>query len=462
MELFEILLPLALILATTKALGLLAKKLGLPQVIGMLIGGLLLGLLKYIPSNTINHILFSDKIKEWLSVLGEIGVVLIMFSTGLGTNLNRLKSSGKASVVITCFGVIVPLLLGFLIAWGFGQIEGVLPLLEKAENPFIKILGYLFYGAILTATSVSVTVSALKELGKLDTKVGTSIVAAAVIDDIIGIVILSVFTGLSGGGKTDYNGYLPSFWVDAPWWLVIIKIVLFFALAIGSGILIRKLFKHIEVKYPHNRRVPIYSLCICFLFAYIAEEIFGVADITGAYVAGLIIGGTLQETPYVEKRTDQIGYLVFSPIFFANIGLKLDFREGGGFTWMFLIFGILYVIIALISKVGGCYIASRICKYDRKDSLRVGIGMMVRAEVILICTEKGINANLIERNIYPFIFLIIILSSILAPFLLKLSYKKDTNPLLENESNIDPISKSQIEIQENFSVNKDETEQKSN
>ncbi len=406
---FEILLPLALILILAKLLGLGSRKLGLPAVIGMLVAGLLIGLLAYIPSDTVRYLFFSDDIKNWLSVLSKIGVVLIMFSTGLSTDLKQLKAAGGPSVVITVFGVVFPMALGTLVAWAFDQGGG--------------LLGYFFYGAILTATSVSVTVAALKELGKLNTKVGTSIVAAAVIDDVIGIVILSVLTGFTPQtGDASAPAVLPGWWVNAAWWLVCLKILAFFAIAIGLGILLRRLFDKIEKKYPHNRRVPILAIAVCFLYAYAAEEVFGVADITGAYVAGLVLGGTLRETPYVEDKTDMLGYMFFSPIFFADIGINLDFS---GFTGSFALFGLCYVVVAILGKVGGCSLAARLCRYSGKDSIRVGCGMMVRAEVVLICTEKGISGGLVSPAVYPFVFIIIILTSVLAPLLLKLSYRKD-------------------------------------
>lgn len=413
MKAFEILLPLALILGLTKLLGLGAKKIGMPAVIGMLVAGLLLGLVKYIPSNTIHYMFFSEKITEWLSVFSKIGVVLIMFSTGLGTDLKLLKQSGKASIVITSFGVIVPLALGTLLAFLFKQ----------GDN----ILGYMFYGAILTATSVSVVVSTLKELGKLNTKVGASIICSAVIDDILGIVLLSVLSGFApNGSSSDSGSFLPSYWTDAPFWLVIIKIITFFVLAIGGGLLIRKLFKKIEDKYPHNRRVPIYAIVVCFIFSYVAEEIFGVADITGAYIAGLILGGTLRETIYVEDKADMLGYLFFSPIFFATIGMNVEFDN---ISLNFLAFGLCFVVVALVGKVLGCFVASKMCRYTNRESLQVGIGMMVRAEVILICTQKGIDAGLVSTSIFPFVFIIIILSSILAPILLKVTYKREEKEL---------------------------------
>jgi Kef-type K+ transport system membrane component KefB len=267
----------------------------------------------------------------------------------------------------------------------------------------------------------------LKELGKLNTTVGTSIVAAAVIDDIIGIIILSVLTGFtSSSGASHTTSFLPDWWENPTWWLVCLKIVAFFVVAIALGLLLRKYFNAMEHKYPHNRRVPILAICVCFAYAYVAEKIFGVADITGAYVAGLVLGGTLQETPYVEIKADMLGYMFFSPIFFANIGMNLDFS---GLTGGFIAFGLCYVVVAFIGKLGGCFVAGRLCRFDKLDSFRIGCGMMVRAEVILICTEKGISAGLVSSAVYPFIFMIIILTSIMAPIFLKLSYKKDTTPV---------------------------------
>lgn len=415
MAAYEILLPLALILCLTKLLALGAHRIGFPAVIGMLIAGLLIGLLKYIPSESFRRIFFGEQIREWLSVFAKIGVVLIMFSTGLSTNLKTLKASGGASVVITLFGVIVPMALGTLVSYLFGAGEGW--------------LSHLFYGAILTATSVSVTVAALKELGKLETKAGTSIVAAAVIDDVIGIIVLSVLTGFTPSVAVESASFLPDWWENAGWWLVVLKIVCFFVLAVALGLFLRKRFNIIENRFPHNRRVPILALCVCFAYAYVAEKIFGVADITGAYVAGLILGGTLRETPYVERKTDVLGYMVFSPIFFATIGMYLDFS---GFSGAFAGFGLCYVLVAIAGKLFGCGAAARLCGFSVKDSCRVGCGMMVRAEVVLICTDKGISSGLVSPAVYPFVFLIIIVTSVLAPLLLKLSYKNEL-PLRQEE-----------------------------
>ena len=404
MEAFELLLPLALILLLAKLMGLGAHKLGMPAVIGMLAAGILVGLLRYIPWAPLQEAFFGEQVKFVLGVMSKIGVVLIMFSTGLGTDLKKLRQTGVAAIVITTLGVVVPMGLGTLTAFLFFRDAG--------------ILSWLFYGAILTATSVSVTVAVLKELGKLDTKVGTSVVAAAVIDDVIGIVILSVLTGFSSGGNTGAGWD----WFEPNAGLVVIKIVVFFVAAIALGVLLRKLFDRMERSAPHNRRVPIISLAACFLYAYCAEKIFGVADITGAYIAGILLGGTLSETPYVESKVDTMGYLFFSPIFFSAIGMNLDFN---GITPNFLAFGFVFVAMALLGKLIGCGAGAKLCKFSWHDSLRVGLGMMVRAEVVLICTEKGVAAGLVSEAVFPFVFLIILLSSVLTPILLKWSYKRE-------------------------------------
>ena len=408
MEAFEILLPLALILLLSKLMGLGAHKIGMPAVIGMLLAGIMIGLLRYIPWAPLQNAFFGDMIEVVLSAMSKIGVVLIMFSAGLGTDLKRLKQTGVPSLMITAMGVIVPMGLGTLIAFLF--------------MPEAGALSQLFYGAILTATSVSVTVAVLKELGKLDSRVGTSIIAAAVIDDILGIVILSILTGFSSGGGSTEAGWS---WFHPNAGMVVIKIVIFFVAAIAVGVSLRKLFDLMERRAPHNRRVPIISLAACFIFAYCAEKLFGVADITGAYIAGILLGGTLSETPYVESKVDTMGYLFFTPIFFASIGMNLEFE---GITADFALFGLVFFAVALIGKLVGCGLGAKICKFSWKESVRVGLGMMVRAEVVLICTQKGVDAGLVNPAIFPFVFLIILVSSVLTPVFLKLSYGKERKP----------------------------------
>ncbi len=426
MEFYEILLPLALILFLSKLLGLGAQKIGMPAVIGMLFAGILISLIQYIPGvapgNPVYEVFFSDFAKEGYSFLAKIGVVLIMFSAGMATDLKQVKATGKSAIVITALGVVVPMLFGFLIAFLFDYFTPI-NLTFGGDNGTVgevNILSDIFYGAILTATSVSITVATLKELGKLNTPFGTAIISAAVVDDIIGIVILSVLTGLnetSGVG----NGAIGT-WFEAGPVLVGIKIILFFVFAIGLGLFVRKLFKWLGQKYAHHRRIPIFAEAFGFFYAYIAERFFGVADITGAYIAGLLLCG-MQETNYEEEKVDNMSYMLFTPIFFANIGLShINFGAFGG---IWLAFGLCYVIFALAGKLIGCGAGGLLCKYSLSDSTKIGLGMMVRAEVVLVCAQKGIDSGLVAADVLTYVCLIIILSSFLSPLFLKMLCKKD-------------------------------------
>ena len=227
-EAFEILLPLAMILVLSKLLSIGARKLGLPQVIGLLLTGVLLGLITLIPNQTI----FSDSSMEGISFIAEIGVILIMFSAGLETDLKQIKETGVAASVITVLGVIFPMGLGFLASLVLPSIQDAAGNVDMTRTMFRNF----FYGVILTATSVSVTIATLKELGKLNSKIGTAIVSAAILDDIIGVIILSVIISLdeavvNGGGN-----------VGADIAIVIGKTLLFFVCAIAFGILLRLIF----------------------------------------------------------------------------------------------------------------------------------------------------------------------------------------------------------------------------
>ncbi len=396
-EYFEILLPLALILVCTKLFSVLGKKIGLPQVVGMLIAGILLGLIKLIPGQTI----FSSNTLEGLSFLAKIGVILIMFSAGIETDLKQFKTCGFPSVIITLLGVLVPVGLGFVVAAACNTGFAGMTSDQAIQN--------LFYGTILAATSVSVTVAALKELGKLNTKVGTSIIAAAILDDIIGVILLSLLISLKNGNGVGNIG------------IVIGKMIGFFAAAIVVGIGLHFAMNFIEKKYPHTRRLPILGFAICFFFAYAAEKWFGVADITGAYIAGIIMA-TVREHDYIDRKVEVSSYMIFAPVFFANIGINADFST---ISPAIVGFGFAFIAVGLLGKVIGCGTGALICKYGIKDSLRVGLGMMVRAEVVLVCTQKGIDNGIVDPNIMPFVLVLIIISTLVTPMLLKLSYHKE-------------------------------------
>ena len=374
---------LAIIILTAKFFGLAARKCKAPQVVGEIIAGLLIG------PCVLNLVHISDTI----SVFAEIGVVLLMFSTGLGTNLKELIKAGPIATLIACVGVAVPLAGGTLlysIFYGFAAV---------GSTEFYKAL---FIGTIMTATSVSITVAALQEMGHLKSFLGTTIVSAAVIDDVIGIVVLTCVLGAGSGTGTGLGK-------------VLFNTVLFFATAIGVGLIAHFAMKWLDKRNPHTQRITIVSMAFCFAMAYIAEEYFGIADITGAYIAGIVLC-SMDDASYVERRVDISNYVLFAPVFFASIGLKTDIS---GLTPQILLFSVCFVIVALITKVIGCGLAAKICRFNWADSLKVGVGMMTRGEVALIVAQKGLGVGVVDSVYFTAVILLIVVSSIVTPLALK-------------------------------------------
>ena len=379
---------LAIIILTAKFFGLVARKCKAPQVVGEIIAGLLIG------PCVLNLVHISDTI----SVFAEIGVVLLMFSTGLGTNLKELIKAGPIATLIACVGVAVPLAGGTLpysIFYGFAAV---------GSTEFYKAL---FIGTIMTATSVSITVAALQEMGHLKSFLGTTIVSAAVIDDVIGIVVLTCVLGAGSGTGTGLGK-------------VLFNTVLFFATAIGVGLIAHFAMKWLDKRNPHTQRITIVSMAFCFAMAYVAEEYFGIADITGAYIAGIVFC-SMDDASYVERRVDISNYVLFAPVFFASIGLKTDIS---GLTPQILLFSICFVIVALITKVIGCGLAAKICRFSWADSLKVGVGMMTRGEVALIVAQKGLDIGVVDPVYFTAVILLIVVSSVATPLVLKVLFTK--------------------------------------
>ena len=427
------LLPLALILLLSKLLQMGCKRVKMPQVVGMLLAGIIIAFIDKIPG--IN--LLNDSARAGIKFLAEIGVVLIMFSAGLGTNLNSIKSSGVSAIVVTSLGVIVPMGLGFLVAGLFNGFGGTITLEDGLTVS--KTWSNLFYGVILTATSVSVTVATLKEMHRLNGKAGTIIISAAILDDIIGVIVLSVVLSLSGAGSSGENT-LGSLMCSNDVVAVFLNVLFFFIFTIAIGVGIHYLFKYLNKKKPHTRRLPIFGLAFCFFMAFASEKFFGVADITGAYFAGLALAGIGHHinpirdvladdtSDYIERKSDVLSYMIFSPIFFANVGINADFS---GLKATMIGFGCCYILAGLLGKVLGCGIGAKITGNHLKDSIRIGIGMMARAEVALICANKGIDAGLVDSGMSTFIVIMIIVSSFVTPLILKLTYKNE-NPVKED------------------------------
>ena len=394
MEIFK---NLAIIIFAAEIMGLLSKKCKAPQVVGQIIAGLLIG-----PA-ILNIVQPSD----FLNQMAEIGVVLLMFSAGLETDLKELIRTGPLALAVACVGVAVPLLGGFVL---FSLLMyGGFPAVGSTE--FFRAL---FIGSIMTATSVTISVQTLRELGHLKGRVGTLILSAAIIDDVIGIIVLTFVISLSGG-DTSGNSSIGK---------VLLQILLFFVVTIGVGILVYKLFKLLNKKYEHRRRIPIFGLAFALLMSFVAEEFFGIADITGAYAAGIILS-SIKDSDYVAQKMDISSYMIFGPIFFVNIGLKTSFSD---MTGELMVFSILFVIVSLITKIIGCGLTAKLAKNSWKDSLKVGVGMMTRGEVALIVASKGLNVGLMDQKYFVAVILLIICSSVVTPIILKLLYKGEPLP----------------------------------
>ena len=200
---------------------------------------------------------------------------------------------------------------------------------------------------------------------------------------------------------------------------MLINILLFFVVTIIVGILVYKLFKFLDNRYPHRRRIPILSLAFALVLSFCAEALFGIADITGAYAAGIILS-SLKDSSYIERKMDISSYMIFGPIFFVNIGLKTDFSD---MTADLLLFSVLFVLVALLTKVIGCGLTAKLCKHNLRDSLKVGVGMMTRGEVALIVASKGLSAGLMDQKYFASVILLIICSSVITPIVMKLLYR---------------------------------------
>ena len=408
----HILLSVGIIVIVAKYFGVLAKKIGIPQVAGMIVAGLILRFLPFFRNfgKTDSNVIFNEA-NQFISYMSEIGVILIMFSAGLGTNLKSLIKSGIKSTIIAVCGVFVPLIMGTVMAMFFFGNDG------WGSQSFFKCV---FMGTILTATSVSITVAVLKELGKIKSEIGQTIIGAAIIDDVIGIIVLTIVLGVSSGK----GGYLG----------IILKTLAFFVCAIVAGFIVYRLFRWYDRRHPHSRRIPIYALGIALIFAYCAEHFFGIADITGAYIAGIVFC-SLSDASYMESKIDINAYMIFSPIFFASIGLKTDLS---GMNISLLWFSIAFVFVGCLSKIIGCGGISKLLGFTWKESLQIGEGMMVRGEVALIVASKGLSVGLVDSKYFTSVILLIIVSSMTVPVLLKSSFENKSEGKTEEAITTDP------------------------
>lgn len=386
---YTIFRDLAIILIFAKVFGLIAKRLGVPSVVGEIIAGIVIGptVFGFVGSN------------DFLVQMAEIGVILLMFLAGLETDLNELAKVGWASAIIATLGVFVPLLGGAWLYMSFYHI----PFTDTTE-----VLKAAFLGCVLTATSVSITVQVLRELGHLRGRVGTTIMGAAIIDDVIGIVLLTFILGIKDASVSPTH--------------VVIQTMLFFAFSLVVGFICYFIFRKISDITPRTRRIPIAGLALCFALSYIAEVWFGVADITGAYIAGIILCN-IRDAKFIANKLDVNLYMLFGPIFFTSIGFKTEIT---GISKEMIVFSVLFILIACVTKIIGCGLAAKLCTLGWKDSLKVGVGMMNRGEVALIVAQKGFSSGMLDTVFFTPIVLMILVSAIITPIALKVLYNGES------------------------------------
>lgn len=404
---YNFLMAICIILFTTKVFGVITGRLQIPQVVGALLAGLVLGPLA----------LGIIEPSEFLEQLGELGVIVIMFGAGMETNIDDLKHAGKSSVLIALLGVLIPLGMGAGLTYLF--------------NPGGNMLENIFIGTVLTATSVSITVETLKEMGKLSTRVGNTILAAALIDDILGLICLTIVISLSGSGASIA--------------VVLVKIVLFFVFIAITGFVAHHVFQWYG-RRVHNKnlhRFPIMAFAMCLFMAWTGEVVFGVANIIGAFAAGLVIS-TTSKSHYIMHKFDPLSYLLLSPIFFANIGLSVSIPSMSN---SIILYAVLLLAVGLISKIVGCGIGAKFSNFSNRQALQIGIGMACRGEVALIVANKGMALGLVPEEFFGPIIIMVIGCTIFTPSMLKAAFKgcDSPNPEIVSKTHERHMIKQQME-----------------
>ena len=377
MPVATLLILLACLLIAAKFAGWLCNRIHMPAVLGQLLVGVVAGpsLLGWVHTGAV------------LDAFSTIGVILLMFIAGLETDMKQMREVGKAAFTSASLGVVLPFVVG---------------------AAFATLLGYnlavsLFLGTVLTATSVSISAQTLKDLGKLKTREGTTILGAAVIDDVLGLIVLSIILAFTLGQN--------------PTW-AIVKMLLYFPIAYVAGhygfpALSRWLPKVLALEV----RIGL-VLALVLLYAWAAQSLGNVAAITGAYIAGILVSRT-DMRDWVHDGLSKMGYAFFVPLFFVYVGIQANFRDIATVP-LFLMIG--FVVIAILTKVLGCATGAFICRFKPHESLTVGVGMISRGEVALITATIGLQAGLIHQSLFSIVILISFITTLITPLLLKLLY----------------------------------------
>ena len=394
MEVHSFFLSLLLILVTARVFGEIAVRLGAPAVIGELSAGIVLGpsMLGWLQPDAV------------IKLLAEIGILMLLFEVGLETDIRKLMHTGRASTAVALAGFIIPFVLGFLLAWQWFD---------------LPILVSMFIGGALTATSIGITIRVLSDLHQRHSREGQIVLGAAVLDDVLGVVLLALLYEFSvGGGITAAN-------VGK----VLLFISLFFILAPIAARLISHPIRHFANVSEIPGLIPTAMVSLVLLFAWLAHEM-GAPELLGGFAAGLALsrrfflpfGIALHTEPkFAERIENEMRPIIqlFTPIFFVMVGLSLNLQAidwTSAFIWSF---SLLFLLVAIIGKFSGAAFTSE----PLRQKIIIGVAMIPRGEVGLIFAELGRTSGIFNNEIYAGMIIVIALTTLLPPFLLKYIYR---------------------------------------
>ncbi|MBK9601588.1 MAG: cation:proton antiporter [Anaerolineales bacterium] len=394
---------LSIILLSAKMAGYLSIRMGQPSVLGELLVGIILG-----PSiiNVLNLPFIEHELAETVAKLGELGVLLLMFLAGLELHLGEMRKNLRVAAFAGLMGVFWPVLLG----WGAGLLFGL-------NQP-----ASIFLGLTLGATSVSISAQTLIELKALRTRVGLSLLGAAVFDDILIILLLSVFLALQGGGGSASDVLL-----------IVVRMILFLVTSVAFGLWILPWVIRRFAKLPISQGLLTVSLVIMLTYGIAAEYFGGMAAITGAFLAGLMLART-HEKERIETGMHALAYGLFVPIFFVNIGLSIDLHE---FQLQGLFFTVVIILVAVIGKWVGSGWGARLGGLSRHESIQLGAGMISRGEVGLIVASVGMKDNLVTAEEFSAIVVMVLVTTLITPPILRALFSPKEDTIMKKADNVE-------------------------
>jgi Kef-type K+ transport system membrane component KefB len=387
------LLQSVVVLVSVLLAGQISRRLGQPAVLGQLLVGVLLGpaLLGWLQPT------------PFVTEIAEIGVVLLMFMAGLETNFEEMKKTALAATLVAVGGVALPFVGGWLVAnaWGYESSAAI------------------FTGVLLVATSVSISAQTLRELGYLKEKSGVTILSAAVLDDVLGIVVLSLVLGAVGGGGAATGGGHGHGGESIP--ILLLKIAGFFAAgALVGWKVLPRVVKWVS-RFEAGTAVLATGISLAMVYAWAAEQA-GLAGIIGAYLAGLMLSLTDFKGRLLHE-VEHTAFAFFVPFFFVSVGLTAKFA---GMTAAFALFVSVLVVVAVVTKLVGAGLGAFLGGFKLRESVGIGAGMVARGEVGLIVAAIGLEQGLIQQDMYTAMVLVSLLTTLVTPPLLKLTFKRKT------------------------------------